>query len=295
MSIIINNKALRSLKASSFDENALQDYILCIKVASESVSFCAFQQYTNECQFFESYNLGGYNHDVLPLKELQQIVESHSLLSSHEWKKVFVIISDRKCTLVPTPLHQSKTVEYFRLNCDFDPATENITEFEYKNLQITAVFSISKALKEWIQKQYQPTPIEYIHSNLGFLKGVTSLASVATTNSIFTLIEPGRVTFIELANNKLKLLNSFTSTSPEDTLYYSLFVMNELGIVPKRAELNCWGDIEENDATYNLLSKYVKEISLGKRPMDLIFANEFNEIPESIDFDLFCAYNLLNK
>ncbi len=295
MSIAINNKALRTLRADSFNVDSLQEYVLCIKVAPESVSFCAFEHSSNECPFFESYHLGTYNHETLPLKELEQIIERHHLLARHEWKKVNVVISDRKCALVPSQALQDKALDYYRLNCEFDPKLEELSTFYYKNMQITAVFSVPKVLKDWVQQKYQPTPIEYIHSNIGFLKGISSLASVASNNHIFTLIELGRITFIELSNNKLRLLNSFICTSPEDALYYSLFVMDELGITPKRAELSCWGEIEEDDAIYALLSKYVKNVSLGKRPMDLRFVKEFEVIPETIDFDLFCAYNLLNR
>lgn len=294
MSIAINNKALRSLKADVFNENALQDYVLCIKVAYESVSFCAFEQYSNECQFFESYHLGSYNQDIIPLKEVQQIIHSSGLLSKQEWKKVILVISDRKCTLVPS-LVANQSVEYHRLNCEFDPQTEELLQYTYESLQLTGIFTIQKSLKAWLSDTYTSTTIEYIHANLGFLKGVSSLASIAASNTIFSFIETGRIVFLELKNNKLNLLNSFSCSGPEDALYYSLFVMNELGITPKRAEITCWGDIEENDNTYSLLKQYINSITLGKRPMDLNFSDEFKEIPQTIEFDLFSAYNLMKR
>ncbi len=291
MSITYNNTALRTLKADSFNEDALYQYILCIKIGLNSVSFCALDAQDNECHFFEMYQVGAQGKVAFPFAELQHIVRRHAILSKADWGKVCISIADRKCTLVPHLLLGEDSVEYFRLNCEYTPAQEAIHQYVYPSLQTAVLFAVPNSLKTWAEKQYNT--VHYLHANAGFLKGVLSLATSVNEGRVFGLLENNRATFAVVNQQKLRLLNSFECHAATDVLYYCLFVMSEVGISPKSAELVCWGNLDETDERYQLLREYVKQISLGKRPMHLRFASDFDAIPEQLEFDIFSTFDLI--
>ncbi len=58
----------------------------------------------------------------------------------------------------------------------------------------------------------------------------------------------------------------FTTPTPEDFLYFLLFVMQEQKLNPDQDPVTIWGDLTHDSALFDIMRKYVRHVRLGKKP-----------------------------
>jgi len=100
-------------------------------------------------------------------------------------------------------------------------------------------------------------------------------------------IQPGFIDIIVTEGKKLLLCNSFEYKSPEDALYYILFVCEQLNLEPQEIQTAVFGEIENQSAVYHLLQKYLKNIYTGEPPSSLKFTYGFEKLPSHFYFAAF--------
>ncbi len=93
-------------------------------------------------------------------------------------------------------------------------------------------------------------------------------------------------------DRRIRFVNAFAYGSPEDFLYYLLFVLDEVLVSPVKAKVTVWG-LSADDPALKLAARYIKDLTVGKKPLHLKFPSyQFDEVPDERDFDLFSAYDL---
>src|SRR5690606_19117788 len=68
---------------------------------------------------------------------------------------------------------------------------------------------------------------------------------------------------IVIENGKLLLYNTFEFNTKEDFIYYILFTAEQLKINPETLHLIFIGNINKEDAFYNMAYKYIRHIDFG--------------------------------
>ena len=91
---------------------------------------------------------------------------------------------------------------------------------------------------------------------------------------------------VVVQNQQLLLFNSFDYNTPEDFIYYILFAAEQLGLNPENFNLELIGGINKNDAFYDIVYKYVRNISLID-VSNLQSKNNFTETENRQNFILF--------
>lgn len=66
---------------------------------------------------------------------------------------------------------------------------------------------------------------------------------------------------IVIESGKLLLYNSFEHQTKEDLIYYILFITEQLNLNPETFKLILLGTIHKNDDYYNIVYKYVRNVS----------------------------------
>ena len=75
-------------------------------------------------------------------------------------------------------------------------------------------------------------------------------------------VEPSHYEIITVENNHLKFYNSFEYNSKEDFIYYILFTAEQLQLNPEDFPVILMGAIDETDEIYQIVFKYVRNVSL---------------------------------
>lgn len=289
----IEKKSSYTLQADAFDESRIRDYLLCLKVSRHSLSFCAIEQYTNLVCYYRTVLLDAYHNDKALEQLLRQLWHSEPLLQTDDWAEVRLVVSNQKCVLVPNRYLQDNAFDFFRLNAVTDTNSAQIISAKDEKLGLTAVFSIENALKARISQSFPSAPVRYLHTNPLFLGALLDEKKPPITkHTISVLFEHNRMLVAQVSGGKVLFLNSFSLKTPEDALYYLLFVCDELGISPRESSLTCWGTVRKNDPEYLILEKHIKAVQTGMRPQSLLFPNNLQTLPQSADLDLFSAGTL---
>ncbi len=105
---------------------------------------------------------------------------------------------------------------------------------------------------------HQIWPKNYTTSWRFYIREETALPKVFihVSNEIFD--------FIVVKNGKLLICNSFLYKTPEDFIYYILFCFEQLKLNPDEVKTVLLGSINEEDDTYKILYKYVRNIEFLK-------------------------------
>ena len=93
-----------------------------------------------------------------------------------------------------------------------------------------------------------------------------------------------------LGPQQLQYCNVFPFATAEDVLYYTVLVMQELGLNPDQDELIVWGELTHDSALFTLLRNYIRNVRFGPRPYDLSYSYRLSEIFEHRYFDLFSLH-----
>jgi len=80
-------------------------------------------------------------------------------------------------------------------------------------------------------------------------------------------------------NNTLQCVNAFKHNTPEDFIYYFLFVLETHKVSTIDVEVTVYGNVEWHPKHYELLKTYIANITFGEAPNNLIFAPAFSNLP----------------
>jgi hypothetical protein len=73
-------------------------------------------------------------------------------------------------------------------------------------------------------------------------------------------------------------------------VYYTILVMQELGLNPDEDELTVWGELMPDSAIFSLLRTYVRHVRFGPRPGNVHYSYRLNDVFEYRYFDLFSLH-----
>ena len=164
--------------------------------------------------------------------------------------------------------------------------TENeILSDEMRQLEARHLFAIPTEIYE-ILTSWFPT-VEFHHSGTAMIEYL--LSKYKNSNEPLLHVNSGN-RIAEIIVNKGKSLlfyNSFEIHTPEEFVYYILFVCEQLHLNPETLKVTFSGQIELTDTAYVLSSKYIRYTELIDRPENYTYAEEFNEVPAHNYFHLF--------
>jgi hypothetical protein len=98
--------------------------------------------------------------------------------------------------------------------------------------------------------------------------------------------------FISLAifkDQNLQFYNTFHTATPEEILYFLMFVSEQLRLNPQRDPYYYSGNIKKGDETLALLSKYIKTLKPEERPAQFSYCMPMLDVPGHLFFNTYCT------
>jgi hypothetical protein len=220
-----------------------------------------------------------------PLVALPAQFAAHELLGQAGWAQVRMALTGRAFTLLPAPLFRAGDEEIaLRLHHQLI-STETTRHFVHPNLDLVNVFAADAELASWLSATHGPQSC-LLHHTSALLAGLLHQRGPAAPRQLYLHLGQQELTLVLLQQQRLEFCNVFPYGSAEDVLYYTILVMQELGLNPDQDELTIWGDLTSDSALFELLRTYIRRLRFGSRPYDLQYSYRLNEVLEYQYFDL---------
>lgn len=275
------------VKDESFNIEELHNYVLSLQIGVKDLQFCV----TNSLQkvvLFESYSFENVKTVNTRVQAIADIYKNNAILSAGFWKNIFVSFKTHKFTLVPENLYADHSdLDFLEVNSVINPIIETTHHCLHKSLGLVNVFTGDLRLMKLIKSFYQSVEIKVLHQGGAFIEGIATVAQASQEREMMVYVDRGIFHIVIFENNSLHYYNQFAIKKNEDGLRYIMLLFQELGLQQNKTNITFWGNIDANSKFISLLEKYVRNIFFGKRPSELSFGYEFDDIPEHQFFDLF--------
>jgi len=285
-------KLNKKIKDDQFNVDLIARYTLSLQVSKELFRICITDSVKNRCLLLEDYQLLNIQTPDQLLEQLRLLYEDHALLQAGFWKDVRLAIKNTCFSLIPFSLFEQQYLkDYLHINCHFsDDNNDEVYYYRQNRLDAVNIFSADKKIIEWFNQKYPSKKVKIVHHTSPLIEGVLLSGNNKQDLSVVINVENQYMTILVKRSKNLEYCNSFNYISPEDFVYFTMFVMDQLQINPEVVPVTIFGEITPDSVLYKKLYKYIKNISFGDKPSSLHFGYYFDEVFDHKFFDLYSMH-----
>ncbi|MEJ8801904.1 DUF3822 family protein [Pontibacter sp. H249] len=262
---------------------------LYISVSHKAIRLAVVDTNRNKFVVLQDYELISVFNPQQIAEQLLLIATDSPLLQEKNWLTVRVSVSNQHFTLVPETLYDPEhQVDYLRLHAQVNHH-EVIMAYRHNGLEAMNIFAIDAAIHEAILYTFPERQVQFVHQTSALTKSILMQAD-RTARKIYAFIERNYVTVLVAGPAGLEFCNIFHYLSPEDFIYYVVFVMQEMKLNPEQETITVWGDITHDSTLFSTLQKYIRNVKLGKKPADVEYSYKFQDLFEHRYFELYSMH-----
>jgi hypothetical protein len=276
-----------SLVDDLFDGRQTKGYCLAIQLGANGLSAAVWDDVYNKVLALEHFSFQkAFNANSLIALTSSTIKQSSIL--SFPYKKVSLAIVNSKSTLVPNALFDANEKEaLLKFNHPLEDG-EIISIDKLPNLDASTIYALPKALEQQFKELYTQLNISHYSSPLIEQVLLTNKHTVTTNVTVNVRAEGFEVLVVH--SGKLSFYNTFSYQTPEDFIYYLLFVFEQLKLNPETVNVELLGELEKNSAVYKIVYKYIRNIKFGDRPGAFDYSFKISALPKQYYFSLFSQF-----
>jgi hypothetical protein len=274
------------LRDETLDLSNLAAYNLYLTVGAAGFRVGVADVRRNKFVVLEDYQT---TSDAPLAVQLQALVAQHDLLGQAGWNKVRLAVQNRHFTLLPAPLFRAgDEVAYLRLHHTLDTQQETVHHYTHASLEVVSLFAAEKALTEWFRATHPEGRL--LHQTSALLEGVVHQSEQSGPRRVYLSIGHQEATLLAVRDKQPEFCNVFPFSTPEDLIYYTILVMQELQLNPDQDSVVVWGDLMHDSELFTILRKYIRNIRFGNRPFDLGYSYRLNDVFEYRYFELYALH-----
>ncbi len=273
-----------SLLDESLDKENTGNYNLNIQLSFNEFTYCIIDSHRNKYIALEHYSLKKVHNHYQLCNKLDELFTDLKWLSGN-FNKTKVLYIINKSTLIPVPLfNEDEQESYFNFNHTLDE-NEDICCDKLNNLSAFNIYAIPHPVKIKIKEQLL-LPV-FRHHLSALVESLLILnRNQHEDKKLYINVNPSLSDVIVLEDNKLLYNNTFEYHTPEDFIYYVLFAIQQLNLNPETIEVVLTGEIQKNSAYYDILYKYIRNISFAKRNDAFEYSYVFKDLSPHNYFNL---------
>jgi hypothetical protein len=293
MPLLVDNPVTPSVKEAAnisiFDESLLTEhdkkYDLLVTVDHRFIGLSIVDSKERKFYAFEAYHFQQSLSTEQLAQKIAVLPNQSNILKEVDFTNVSVQVVNRNYTFVPSVLYREENIrQYYFLNHSMNSAIE-IKADTVRAYDLINVFSVSETILSALKKIF--TRFTCRHHLSSLLEAVRMENSRDEHKNISLHFHSGFIDLIVTEGRKLLLCNTFSYKSPEDALYYLLFVCEQLSINTEKITVTIFGELEKGAALHHLFDQYFRNISFSQRPKSATFTYGFDAIPEHFYFSVF--------
>ncbi len=279
------------LRDEKFEVDQIGRYKLCFALTPTQCRLVVFDIKSDHCLCYESYTTDVVlETDEQFLQAFSSLVDTHSFASAGYWQQITLMMGQQEFTYVPDEYFRTEhALSYLRFNTTLNTSKSYIQFSEHQLASTNCLFSMPKIISDWIEEKYpnQKTGITYVHQTASFLEGL--LLQENQSNQVHALIEGNQLFVAVLDKQNLLFLNRFEFKNAEEVAYFILAVSDDIKINSQKLEVILYGQINKKGRVFHLLDRYAY-VKFAKRPANLSFGYQFDQLESHQGFDLFSLY-----
>ncbi len=222
------------------------------------LSFLVSTQNLKEAVYFsEKKFTSQYTPQELQL-EIKKEIEAHKVLSRCD--EVSIVYANTTYTLVPDALFdKNRLSEYLKFNSKIlsgDYLAYDTLESQKLHVVYVPFINVNNYLFETFGD------FQYYHAATVLVQYVLEKQPSTFATRAYVQVYKDHFDLVILKDGALVLCNSYTYKTPEDLAYYVLFALEQLSLKPDAIETKVLGAIEEEDANFAILYKYIRNIAV---------------------------------
>ena len=262
----------------AFNKARSEEYKLSILLSQDGFSFAIFHPESNFYSGLASYEYKGSKSISGFCNKFRELAESNEYLTL-KYSNISVLYENTKATLIPTPLFNEKEKEQFS-EFNFNKKPEDVIRFDkLTNLEAYNIFVIPKEILETLNDLFPACKI-HNHSSALIESTLVHCKNLPVKKRAFVNVRKNIIDIILTEGNKLLFQNSFSYLSNEDFIYYILFVLEQLKINPEEINLSLMGFIDKNSKLFEIVYKYIRNVTFEKLSDAFSYSYVIKEIPE---------------
>lgn len=258
---------------------------LSILLQQDAMSVAKFHLPT-KTHFF----LAQYQTSIWSMERKQSIVDCIESVEEfkEDYHSVSLAVGGGQTTLIPDKVFDpAKLADYADMHSQID-GNKQLKHYSVKTHGCQAVFEIPPKVEEafdscFRQLKVMPVQVPYIDY-------WTRQIAPKIGQHIVLRFSPDRMELLAWKGTQLILCNTYSVSTPEDAIYFLLFVMEQLEFDTNLAPVIIQGGLEEDSKTFELIYKYVRNIYMGERPQHENYSFALDNISKSEYFGLFSQH-----
>jgi hypothetical protein len=269
----------------TLDINSTENYELSVQAGADALSYCILDTIRNKYVMLRSYEAEEGNS--LKITEYEDYMAKDDFLARH-FKKVSLIMSSRKFTLVPSQLYDpGKKDEYFTFN-HVKSESEHILSNRIPEPDIHILFSVPGNMYDLYTGKFPG--ILPMHQTKPLLNNISHSRKGVEGYYIHLHIERDYFDLVVFSGSTLKFCNSFNYRNTNDILYYVLNTFRNLGIKQEET-IVLSGITEKYDDISSAFSIYIRHLRYTEPTGNFTFSYVFNETVLHRYINIFTATN----
>lgn len=250
-----------------FDPAFSEEFDLSIRIEPDGLSFSVYSPVHSQYIGLESLTFpdpvrikDGPMAGILYSDYLSRLLTTHPVLTK-SYRKVCTIFHSRFFTLVPGPLfNDSMAGDYLRFVHKIG-ADSRILVQNLRSADIRLVYGIYRGLLHEVESRF-PDTLKFHETGALLDSLLPRFKRAEAPELIFVNIEYDATGIIVLRGGLPVFCNSFECRTHEDTVYFIMFVMEQLALNPEKTPLFLLGKAGKDDALFRLVAKYVRNIDM---------------------------------
>lgn len=230
---------------------------LSVQVSLNGLSFLILNTETLEIIFFKDIPfLGTYSPEEV-LFEIKKAYETYPELSENI-ENISILHENNLYALVPKSVFQEEAIsEYVKFNTKVLPNDY----FTYDTLDVYDMITVYVPftnINNYFFERYGA--FDFYHTTTLFIKKILAEERNEAVLKMHVQVFDHRFDVLVTQNKSVQLYNSFTCNTPEDFIYYILFIAEQLNMNPEVFPLYLYGKIKEEDALYTIAYTYIRNV-----------------------------------
>ncbi|WP_321333163.1 DUF3822 family protein [uncultured Bacteroides sp.] len=238
----------------NIDFSKSDQYTLSIRLSTDGFSFSVYNPLQNGSTLFSEIQI----EPSLSLTANLKQVFRESELFNHPYKRVNIVMTGKRFTMVPFELFEDEQTEIIFYHNQQKRENEIVLYNILKKNNIAVIFGMDKSAHQFLSEQY---PQARFYSQVTPLAEYFSVKSKLGNNKkIYAHIHHNTMDIYAYEHGHLLLANSFECKETEDRIYYLLYIWKQLDFNQERDELHLTGSISDKERLTKELRKFVSQV-----------------------------------
>jgi len=232
---------------------------LSIHISLNGLSFSIVDLISDEIIFYKKHVFTKKTTPKRLLKELKKYFKETPELND-TFSSVKIIHYNNLSTVVPEVVFdKNNALSYLKFNSQI-LQNDYVAYDQIFNNECVNVYIPYVNINNFIFKKFDS--FIYNHYSSIILEEVKSNEKNSMNPSLYLNMGLNHIEVIYFQNNKLIFYNTFDYSTKEDVIYYLLFTIDQLKLNPEKTPLIISGSISIDDEYYEIIYKYVRNVSL---------------------------------